>query len=584
MSNWAHSSHDTFHPSLNPNAAGHAIPASVASTRLESGAAVGVEASTTLELDSEFAQQTKRSIRAAILEITGLSRRRLTPARYYAGLLSKLTAAMTASGAAFWLERADGTWQLVGDYRLADALVEPNEIDDLESSELLRSDFDTTQFSSSHEDQIASTLDGISDQVDQALRVDAAGDRQTSADGLSSRLQMAAQQAELAYHQLARQQISPPQTDSSENRPEAEQAESEATPNPVEPGDAESNPFYVPVLYRPSASHASILNCVAKERQPILVPPGGTRLSSDRPENPTEDFLIFAPVPYDSSAGQLWLQVIQPATGGPTTQRGFLRFVAQIADLTAEYLRSHRLQFLESQQASLETLERLLSELPLLPNANQRQHELLKTAARTASCEQLFLVMRRSASSRWQVVGASDVTVVDANADGIQAAVASVKHLTARSSVSNPSENQNNASIQTWGMNLADAGMSPLDTLLDLFQCAAGALIRLDGHREPSSPMHVCLVGVWADKRSLEERQSVPESTDAPTSETIISRPQLVRLQTMLRLGLSASQVGWWQQFNLPLNSLRRTMRPVSWRRPVQAFVLGSLAGTFLSR
>ena len=44
----------------------------------------------------------------------------------------------------------------------------------------------------------------------------------------------------------------------------------------------------------PSTAHLSILNAVARERHPILIPPNSIVLSRDRPVNPTEDILMYA--------------------------------------------------------------------------------------------------------------------------------------------------------------------------------------------------------------------------------------------------------------------------------------------------
>ncbi len=89
-------------------------------------------------------------------------------------------------------------------------------------------------------------------------------------------------------------------------------------------------------------SHLRILQCIVDEGQPILVPPGSTRLNTDRPTNPIEECLLVVPIRINERIDTL-LEVIQPPGGGPAAQRGYLRFVAQMADLLSDYLRRHRL-------------------------------------------------------------------------------------------------------------------------------------------------------------------------------------------------------------------------------------------------
>ncbi|MFN3190119.1 MAG: efflux RND transporter periplasmic adaptor subunit [Aureliella sp.] len=93
----------------------------------------------------------------------------------------------------------------------------------------------------------------------------------------------------------------------------------------------------------PTESHASILSCVVAEAQPILVPPSTTTIEADRPVNPIDEALVLVPIQLEKNIEYL-IEVTQRSTGGPAAQRGYLRFVAQMGDLFADFIRRSRLR------------------------------------------------------------------------------------------------------------------------------------------------------------------------------------------------------------------------------------------------
>ncbi|MEZ6078455.1 MAG: hypothetical protein R3C56_23125 [Pirellulaceae bacterium] len=106
----------------------------------------------------------------------------------------------------------------------------------------------------------------------------------------------------------------------------------------------------------PSPPHERILRCVIAEGQPILVPPGSVKVEADRPHNPLSDALIIIPVRIQDEV-EFLLEVIQRPSGGPAAQRGYLRFVAQMADLMADYLRRQQLREFQSDRDRLRRIE-----------------------------------------------------------------------------------------------------------------------------------------------------------------------------------------------------------------------------------
>lgn len=123
-------------------------------------------------------------------------------------------------------------------------------------------------------------------------------------------------------------------------------------------------------------NHSRILGCVAAEGSAILVPPKSVRMTTERPTNPLEDCLLVVPIKIDDRFEML-LEVIQTAGGGPAAQRGYLRFVAQMADLLSDFLRRTRLRQYAQRAAYV---DRLQATLLAISSASEKRQQF-QTAA-----------------------------------------------------------------------------------------------------------------------------------------------------------------------------------------------------------
>ena len=95
-----------------------------------------------------------------------------------------------------------------------------------------------------------------------------------------------------------------------------------------------------------SAVHQLMLSEVAKDNQPVVVPASPGATATDVPANPTHVPVAVVPIANDPSAAtaDYVIEVFLEPEGGIATQRGYLRFVAQMADLAGEYLRAQTIR------------------------------------------------------------------------------------------------------------------------------------------------------------------------------------------------------------------------------------------------
>ena len=168
----------------------------------------------------------------------------------------------------------------------------------------------------------------------------------------------------------------------------------------------------------PTESHQRILECVIAEGSPILVPPQTVSIDADRPANPLEHSLIVIPVRIEDEV-EFVLEVVQSASGGPAAQRGYLRFVAQMADLMADYLRRQTLREHAARTARLQQFEFWLTSIAQAENLQRQLRLAADGLAEMLESHQVFIVR---SGRRPKVLAASGLDSFDPRSETILAA------------------------------------------------------------------------------------------------------------------------------------------------------------------
>lgn len=99
-------------------------------------------------------------------------------------------------------------------------------------------------------------------------------------------------------------------------------------------------------------AHRRLLAEVVNTGQPVVVPPTPGATDPETPANPTTVPVAVVPIEWEPAPARstLLLEVFLEPASGVATQRGYLRFVAQMADLAAEFLRGDQLRRLRQVQ------------------------------------------------------------------------------------------------------------------------------------------------------------------------------------------------------------------------------------------
>jgi hypothetical protein len=267
----------------------------------------------------------------------------------------------------------------------------------------------------------------------------------------------------------------------------------------------------------------SLLDAVSRERQPILVPPRQVSLDSARPANPTDDIVMFAPLALPREQGEYWLQVHQPATGGPSSQRGYLRFVAQMADLLSDFFKSHRLKLLEHDRNFMALVEKTLCDLSSDASPQRGMARLMTAIRQHANSDHAFLLRKPGKLGRWRVVAAAGLTEIDRKATGIEQVelVAPIlQRMNPHGGVCRPSGDD---------QNMVQPHLREFASLFASSETAWVKCLDLSTDLAASQNQDIAVLLVW----SGEQQHSVN---------------WFRQCSLLARLGLSALQLPWWRK------------------------------------
>jgi hypothetical protein len=88
-----------------------------------------------------------------------------------------------------------------------------------------------------------------------------------------------------------------------------------------------------------ASKHFRLLDYMLASKEPKLIPPMSSASDERVGGNPTKQLLVIAPMGHDGQVEGL-IEIFQRADTQPATQRGYLKFLVQMCELTAEWLKT----------------------------------------------------------------------------------------------------------------------------------------------------------------------------------------------------------------------------------------------------
>lgn len=167
--------------------------------------------------------------------------------------------------------------------------------------------------------------------------------------------------------------------------------------------------------------HDGLLIEVAGQHSPVVVPatPGASDVNV--PANPTSHPAALVPVSIDpdSPLPNCLIEVFLEPGGSPASQRGSLRFLAQMADLAGEFLRAEHLRSLTRRLSQMNQCARAVDRLQTLSATTQVEAAWVDATAELLECPRVALC--RVDEGRPRIVAVSHVDRIDQSSEAAQA-------------------------------------------------------------------------------------------------------------------------------------------------------------------
>jgi multidrug efflux pump subunit AcrA (membrane-fusion protein) len=153
--------------------------------------------------------------------------------------------------------------------------------------------------------------------------------------------------------------------------------------------------------------HGQLLKKVLAGNQAILVPPQAGASGSDEAANPSDLLLVLAPLVVDSQPHAV-VEIFQRPGAGPTTQRGYLRFLIQMCDLACDYLKNRRLRQLEENQSLWRQLEQFVQAIHASLDVRETSYALVNEGRLLVGCDRVSLALAYGGRCRIEAVSGLD--------------------------------------------------------------------------------------------------------------------------------------------------------------------------------
>lgn len=147
--------------------------------------------------------------------------------------------------------------------------------------------------------------------------------------------------------------------------------------------------------------------------QPQLVPPHAGSQQAGEAGNPTEWLLVVAPLAVEHQTVAL-VEVFQRPGGGPTTQRGYLRFLTQMCAIGSDYLKNRRLRQYHDRQELWQQFESFLRAVHQKLDVRHTAFTLANEGRRLSTCDRVSVLLGTGSSAK--VVAVSGLDTIDRRA------------------------------------------------------------------------------------------------------------------------------------------------------------------------
>lgn len=156
------------------------------------------------------------------------------------------------------------------------------------------------------------------------------------------------------------------------------------------------------------ARHGRLLYQAMTRGEGVLVPPHSGFGDDGQAANTTDFLLVLHPLRTDLETVGV-VEVFQRPEAGPQTQTGYLRFLSQMCDLAAEYLKSHQLRHFADRQNLWTRLEDFTRTIHASLDPRETAYTIANEGRRLIDCDRVSVAIRRGRKCVIEAISGQDM-------------------------------------------------------------------------------------------------------------------------------------------------------------------------------
>ena len=166
--------------------------------------------------------------------------------------------------------------------------------------------------------------------------------------------------------------------------------------------------------------HSNLLNRIADAGEPEVIAPHAESSDPSHGGNPTDKLLIFGPIVVNHEVVGL-VEILQRPGAGPTTQRGYLRFLMQMCELASEFLTNEKIRSFHTQQSMWGKFDQFVQTVYGSLDSSKTAYSIANEGRRVIDCDRVTVLLGRGRSLKVRSIS---------GLDSIERRSDQVKHLT----------------------------------------------------------------------------------------------------------------------------------------------------------
>jgi multidrug efflux pump subunit AcrA (membrane-fusion protein) len=157
-----------------------------------------------------------------------------------------------------------------------------------------------------------------------------------------------------------------------------------------------------------TAPHDALLGCMLQASQAQIVPPSAVIEGVPQAFNPTEYALIISPLLVDKQVVGL-LEILMDPTRRAAQQKSTLRFVSDLCDLAATYLKNRQMRQMMSQQRLWNQLEGFTHQIHGSLDLKETAYAVVNDGKRLVACDRLTVALKIGGRTMVEAVSGQEV-------------------------------------------------------------------------------------------------------------------------------------------------------------------------------